>query len=415
MIDYLLKLPSRVPLAKAAHGAFSKKTKKVMKFTFNSAAMAHALSLVMCSIDRKPNIQILASALVTVGQGDHLLRLTAGNSDTTVTVTVSDTPAEVSDDFRPVCIDPHRLAALLANIGQQPVTADTDTDTCITTYTYADGSLSLQSSTADEYPTQPPVSDDCTSIDFDGTLLASVLSDALQCAAGKNELRTQMQSVALVIEQERFTFAASNGHALYRFRRAVPQPLLASTAAPRTVIIPTSAVRTLIPLVRMHPTVTIKADDTRLTVTTPSDTLTATQCQGRYPNFDSVFPDATAYHITLSRADLAAAIRRASVAFMGDRIVCLYRADDNFIDIVSSDTGYNTRSQQRLHTDGDTDPDNSLIGAFTAETLALATTTLHTDEIRLDYNNCRMQFVATEIPHSEASTLLMPVMTYDEQ
>ena len=247
-----------------------------------------------------------------------------------------------------------------------------------------------------------------------GKSLVKYISQASGCAAN-DELRQQMNCVALDCSIEQITVVASDGHRLYR--RILPLGVGYMTQkffpADQTYIalVPKNAVRTLSAVNRDDDEMTVSVDSQRISWTGKTFKLISRQIESRYPNYAAVIPTAHKWSATFDAQGLRTALGRLGLFWSATSLVTLKRSGNEII-LKAEDIDFGKKASEKvaiLNEDCQW-PENEvygLKGSVLSSLLGIISTdnaTFHLDEIN------RPVIIQEDVNNPDLTLLQMPML-----
>lgn len=247
-----------------------------------------------------------------------------------------------------------------------------------------------------------------------GKSLVKYISQASGCAAN-DELRQQMNCVALDCSIEQITVVASDGHRLYR--RILPLGVGYMTQkffpAEQTYIalVPKNAVRTLSAVNRDDDEMTVSVDSQRISWTGKTFKLISRQVESRYPNYAAVIPTTHKWSATFDAQGLRTALGRLGLFWSVTSLVTLKRSGNEII-LKAEDIDFGKKASEKvaiLNEDCQW-PENEvygLKGSVLSSLLGIISTdnaTFHLDEIN------RPVVIQEDVNNPDLTLLQMPML-----
>ena len=233
---------------------------KIMKFTFDSAAMVQQLSAASRVLNNKNAMPILDCFLMEVTEGGQCVVITASDTENTVRLMCPLVAFEPDEDAARTrfCLRSRLIIDSLKEIPSQPVTLTINMETMEVRGDYMNGYFAIVGERADEYPAPPTLPSDATVLTMSAPLLLQNIN-ACVFALSDDEIRPVMTGIFFDIEPDRLTCVGTNGRKMVR-RRSMPtasapgglpagEYTLTLPAAPASFILPkntASILRTLL-------------------------------------------------------------------------------------------------------------------------------------------------------------------------
>lgn len=278
-----------------------------MSTVVERAALASALKTIGPSIATNKILPVLECALMEA-TGDRL-RLSGTNLEIGLTTTVP-----VSGGAWRAAIPAALLAKFIAGASDETVSLSLDEKRIRLSVSCGKAKAVINGIDPQDFPVVPVYADaPIFTTELAGeTVKRGVL--AVEAAAEKQDIRPALAAVMTRFNDGKLTFAAADG-----FRLAVwDQAIDATFGEGITLLPPARSMRSLAGIVGDGPVaLSVTANRGQLIATTGDVTLTTRLIEGTFPDFRQIMPRETATTITLDRAELTAAVKRAA-AFAKD-------------------------------------------------------------------------------------------------
>lgn len=314
-----------------------------MKFTVSATAMRSALFIATKAISSKNMLPILDYVKLDFPQWeDSQMTITGSNLETTITVVL---PVSEAEGLKPVCLPARICSDMLAQLPEQPITFEIDTDSLNVEVRYQNGHYSLTGQLPDEFPATVLADADALRTTIDGALLNRICARLAPYAAN-DELRPVMNGIYFDFRKERLTTVASDGHRLLRW---IHSDIVAKE--PGAFILPAGIANVLKTGIKSGE-VSVVFDATNIHFTTENEgiTITCRQIEGRYPNYNSVIPEDNPFTLTVNRLELIAAIRRVQV--MSDKNIGIIRLGmksmDDSVSVDAQNIDFSTSAEESV-------------------------------------------------------------------
>lgn len=309
-----------------------------MKFIVSSTALSNHLQAVSRVINTKNALPILDCFLFELQDGT--LSVTVSDSETTMVTTL---PVTESDTDARFAVTAKTLLDALKEIPEQPLTFEVDTRSLEIMIQYQNGKYSLMGQNADEFPQSAMLGGNAVRVKIDAQVLLNGINRAV-FATADDELRPVMNGIYFDITTEDITMVASDGHKLVRCKT------LAAKGNERAAFIlpkkPASLIKNL--LSKEQGTVTIEFDERNAVFTLENYWMVCRLIEGRYPNYNSVIPQANPYKVTVDRQQLMGALRRVSIFSSSASNLIKLTIQENLIVISGQDIDFSTSAEETL-------------------------------------------------------------------
>ena len=271
-----------------------------MRFTLSSTALSSKLSALSRVINSKNALPILGDFVFDIQ--DNILYLTASDSENIMKTQLQLTESDGNCRF---AIGNHDLLEAVKGFSEQPITFDVNQEQNIVKISYQNGLFSLPIENADEFPMAQPVSENANTIVIPNALLAENINRTL-FATAQDELRPVMNGIYFDLTPDCLAIVASDGHKLVRNKI-----FTVKSEQPAAFILPKKPANLLKNLLgKDGGDVTIRFDERNAEISYSDGTIQCRLIEGRYPNYNSVIPQANPNELRVDRLALLAALRR---------------------------------------------------------------------------------------------------------
>ena len=309
-----------------------------MRFTLSSTALSSKLTALSRVINSKNALPILGDFVFDIN--DNILRLTASDSEnvmkTQLELTESDGPCRFA-------IGSTNLLDAVKGISEQPITFDVNQKENIVKISYQNGLFSLPIENADEYPMVQPVSDGATVITIPNAILAENINRSI-FATAQDELRPVMNGIYFDLTPDCLAVVASDGHKLVRnkvFSIHSDQP--SAFILPKK---PASLLKSL--LGKDGGDVTIRYDERNAEINYGDGTIQCRLIEGRYPNYNSVIPQANPNELRVDRLGLLAALRRVQPFANDSSNLIRFHVEGTTLQLDAEDYDFSKTATERM-------------------------------------------------------------------
>ena len=349
------------------------------EITIDVAGFRQVLGQLKGAISPKTPLPILQCVKLSFDRQAEVFRLTGSNSelwltcDCTTTTTDADGNADTQpcvhllkedpkEPFCDVCLPyaPLREAfSLLPASRRCTVILKQKADARTCTIDYQDGQMDVPFYDALEFPDAPAVvtpeqpregTDAVCRFQIGAQDLLGPVIQSRACVAA-DELRPVMGAVCLDCSIDKVVVAASDGHRLYKQVIECPGYLKHvgfSADSSAKLLVPKSAMASLIAAFSGSGTLTVTADSRRLMMQMGGATLNMAQIEGNYPNYDSVIPKDNPYKVQLSRESLKMALRRVQLSSDGTTNLAIMRSDGTAFIVEASNVADGRQGSERV-------------------------------------------------------------------
>lgn len=275
-----------------------------MKFVVSSNAMLTRLLAVSKVIGGKPVQPILDNILLVATEG--VLYATASDKETTMEAKIE---LESLEEEGKITIPAKILLDILKEFPEQPLTFDINTATNEVKLVSEKGEFSVPGESAEDYPVQAAAGEGNTELQTKcGLMLEGIIKSIF--ATANDDLRPVMNCILIEMNEDNFTFVASDAHKLVRYKRFDAK----SESGQHSLILPKKPALMLKNI--------LPKDDAELKISFNEKMacfvfgdykMTSTLVEGRFPNYNSVIPQNNPKKIIIEKKELYNSLRRVSV------------------------------------------------------------------------------------------------------
>lgn len=376
-----------------------------MKLTISSSAMHGAFSLAAKTINSKSALPILDCALISQNsEGEYTL--TASDLENTLSIVLY--PITVEGDFKPICLPIRTCLDMLSAMPDQPMEFNIDVESLNVQVDYQKGNFTFMAQLPDEFPSTPELSKESLRTTLPGKYLLEGCAKELPFTTN-DELRPVMNGIYFDLQPQSLTLAASDGHKLIRRTHAdIP------CGEKGGFILSAKSAKLLSLLMKKASDVTFISDAQNICMDGSGFVLVCRQIEGRYPNYNSVFPVGNPIELTIDRSQLIGALRRIMV--MGNKASSIIRfclvAGGSAVQLSAQNIDFSTSAEETLEAEHN-DPRGMAVG-FNGDFLRMLLETATSDKVKLFMKNPAVAMIMTEVDGDETlSMLLMPMMLND--
>ena len=315
-----------------------------MKFKINPKEWLQDLDTAIKVVPSNPTEAILACFLISLRQGKLFVR--AANAELCVEISRA---AESSEDGS-AALDARTLVNLVRTIDDNEITIEKATDSPSATIRWSTGEATVPVFDETSFPEKIKVSIEkneklgLVRVKAEELLeTLSTISPFIPAAANSPVI----ESVCFDLEADRATAVATDTRVLVTKSFAVE----ASGQATRCIM-PAAAVKMARQiLAKIKDNVTIGFDDKAGMLYTQEVTLSFRLVPGRYPDYRRVFPTEFTDHLTVSREEMIAGIRRAKVCGNENALVLITLTGDSMLaplEVSAANLEYSTKAVQQV-------------------------------------------------------------------
>jgi len=316
-----------------------------MKFSVSSATLCNRMQIVSRVQSSKSSLAILDCVLFELINGQ--LRLTASDSETTITTTLEVTDY---DHDGKIAIESKSLISSIKEISDQPISFNINDDTFAIEINYQNGKYNIIGQNGAEYPI-PVINGNLDNvISLPSTHLANGISRAL-FAAADDELRPQMNGVYFDITPDYTALVSSDGHKLVRNRILSAKSDNCSFNLPKK---PAQMLKTILP--KEENDAVIKFNERNAMIELSNYSICCRLIEGRYPNYNSVIPTDNPFRVRIDRLAFIAALRRVSVFASASSALIKLHLENNTLTTSAQDIDFSTSAEEHIMCEYDGGP-----------------------------------------------------------
>lgn len=275
-----------------------------MKFVVSSNTLLTRLQAVSKVIGGKPVQPILDNILLIASEG--ALYATASDKETTMEAKIE---VDSMEEEGKITIPAKILLDMLKEFPEQPLSFDIDTLSNEVKIISEKGEFSVMGENAEDYPIQSALND--SKVVFStkcGLMLDGILKTIF--ATANDDLRPVMNCILIEMNEDNFTFVASDAHKLVRYKRFDAK----SECGQFSLILPKK------PALMLKNILPKDDSDLKLTIGDKmacfefgNYKMTCTLVEGRFPNYNAVIPQNNPKKIVIEKKEFYNSLRRVSV------------------------------------------------------------------------------------------------------
>ena len=309
-----------------------------MRFTLSSTALCSKLTALSRVINSKNALPILGDFVFDIN--DNIMRLTASDSENMMKTQLELTESNGACRF---AISNTNLLDAVKGISEQPITFDVNLEQNVVKISYQNGLFSLPIENADEYPMAQPVSDGATVITIPNAILAENINRSI-FATAQDELRPVMNGIYFDLTPDCLAVVASDGHKLVRNK-----VFSIHSDQPSAFILPKKPAGLLKNLLgKDGGDVTIRFDDRNAEINYGDGTIQCRLIEGRYPNYNSVIPQANPNELRVDRLGLLAALRRVQPFANDSSNLIRFHVEGTTLQLDAEDYDFSKTATERM-------------------------------------------------------------------
>lgn len=275
-----------------------------MKFVVSSNTLLTRLQAVSKVIGGKPVQPILDNILLVATEG--VLYATASDKETTMEARIE---LESLEEEGKITIPAKILLDILKEFPEQPLTFEINTETNEVKIISEKGEFSVPGESVEDYPIQAALNDSSNDLTSKcGLILEGIVKTIF--ATANDDLRPVMNCILIEMNEDNFTFVASDAHKLVRYKRfdAKSENGQFSLILPKK---PALMLKNILP--KDDSELKISFNDKMACFVFGDYKMTSTLVEGRFPNYNSVIPQNNPKKIIIEKKELYNSLRRVSV------------------------------------------------------------------------------------------------------
>ncbi len=272
-----------------------------MKFIVSSTSLLKNLQIISGVINSSNTLPILDDFLFEL-DGTNL-KVTASDLETTISVNIS-----LSNASEPgsITIPAKMLMETLKTFSDIPLTFTTNEDFSIEIAT-GEGKYKLVGQSSELYP-KNPIIESPNEVVINSVSLSNAISKTF-FATGNDELRPAMTGVFFQLEEDNFTFVATDAHKLVRYKR-----MDVKVSEPASFIMPKKPLNLLKNTLASNDTdVKIEYNNTNASFNFENVNMICRLIDGKFPNYEAVIPTSNTKKLIVDRTSLLSCIRRVAL------------------------------------------------------------------------------------------------------
>ena len=309
-----------------------------MRFTLSSTALSSKLTALSRVINSKNALPILGDFVFEIK--DNVLYLMASDSENMMKTHMDLIDSDGACRF---AIGNHDLLEAVKGFSEQPITFDVNQEQNIVKISYQNGMFSLPIENADEFPMAQPVNDYAKVITIPNLTLAENINRSI-FATAQDELRPVMNGIYFDLTPDCLAVVASDGHKLVRSK-----VFTIKSDQPAAFILPKKPATLLKNLLgKDGGDVTIRFDDRNAEINYGDGTIQCRLIEGRYPNYNSVIPQANPNELRVDRLGLLAALRRVQPFANDSSNLIRFHVEGTTLQLDAEDYDFSKTATERM-------------------------------------------------------------------
>lgn len=309
-----------------------------MNFIVSSTGLLTHLQSVNRVINSKNTLPILDNFLFEIN--GKKLSITASDLETTLQATIE---LQNSSGKGKIAIDAKKLTDILKEFPEQPLSFNIDSETLNVEIVTDKGKYNIKGYNADEFPTFPTLKEEKLIINIPADLMLNGLTKAL-FATANDDLRPVMNGIYMELTNEYFSFVASDGHKLVRYRRMeINSDENSAFILPKK---PASLLKNV--LNKVQDEVVLSFDDKNAFFSFAEYKMVCRLVEGKYPNYNHVIPTNNNNKLIVDRVEFYNTIKRASIFANQASNLIKIKIAGNQISVSAQDIDYASSAYEQI-------------------------------------------------------------------
>lgn len=310
-----------------------------MKFVVSSNTMLTRLQAVSKVISGKPVQPILDNILLVATNG--LLYATASDKETTMEAKIE---LDNLEEEGQITIPAKILLDMLKEFPEQPLTFDINESTNEVRIVSEKGEFSVRGESAEDYPHPGAPEGENTAFETKcGLMLDGIVKSIF--ATANDDLRPVMNCILIEMNEDNFTFVASDAHKLVRYKRFDGK----CEDGQHALILPKKPalmLKNILP--KDDAPLQIAFNEKMACFVFDNYKMTSTLVEGRFPNYNSVIPQNNPKKVIIEKKELYNSLRRVSVMANQASNLVKFELKDDKITISAQDIDYSMSGHETL-------------------------------------------------------------------
>jgi DNA polymerase-3 subunit beta len=369
-----------------------------MEFKVSSGELLRHLNTVAGAIHTNPVLAITEDFLVEIRKG--VMTITATNLETSIA-----TRLEVDSKANGAVAIPARiLLETLKALPNQVVTFDADVEQRTLVLTTDNGMYKMAVDPPDDFPALPVSDDKEVEIPVD-RLLAGINYTIF--ATTSDEMRPAMTGINVVVDFNKITFVASDGHKLVRCH-----VLGTATDITGSFVVPKKAMALLKGAAPQEGPCYLKFNKNHAFFRFENTEVVCRLINQAYPDFNAVIPVNNKNVLHVSRSQLLGALKRINIFANRTTNQVFFSLDESSLTITTKDLDFSNEAKEQLPCEYEGE---RLDIAFNARFFIELLGALGQEEIHLTFSvpsKPVLLYPDEQYEHEEVMMLIMPVIIY---
>lgn len=316
-----------------------------MKFIVNKNALEICVKNLCKVINSKSVLPILGDIRFDIDENDKTAKMTASDSEIWLSYTIALNSAEGGGSF---CVCSVWLAAMLAQVSEQPLTITATTETTnMFTMDYQDGSAFCPVEKAEEYPMPQSEGKGVHSVKVDAKVMKRAIKRSLWTTA-EDELRPVMNGVYFDMSGNEIDIVATDGHHMMK-----TSDVLDDENETCSFIMPKKVAK-LFSDIMTDGDIELTFDDRRCAIETDNSSLQFLFIEGKYPNYNSIIPSAFKHEVGCDRHILLSALMAVNPFSNGSSNMIVLTFEGDNMEVSGNDYDMSIGAMKKIRVEGDT-------------------------------------------------------------
>lgn len=369
-----------------------------MEFKVSSGDLLKHLNIVAGAIHTNPILAITEDFLVEIRKGT--MTMTATNLETSISTRM----AVESNEDGAIAIPAKILLETLKALPNQQVSFEIDQEQRSLVLTTDTGMYKMAVDPPDDYPALP--SSDDKEIQIPVNRLINGINYTI-FATTSDEMRPAMTGVNVVVDFNKISFVASDGHKLVRYHA-----LGTSTELTGSFVVPKKAMALLKGAAPSEGDVFLKYNKSHAFFRFEDTEVICRLINQSYPDFNAVIPVNNKNVLYISRTHLLGALRRINIFANRTTNQVFFRLADNSLTITTKDMDFSNEASEQLSCEFEGEP---MDVAFNARFFIELLNALSQEDIHMTLSvpsKPVLIYPDEQLEHEEVMMLIMPVIIY---
>lgn len=369
-----------------------------MEFKVSSSDFVKHLNVVAGAIQNNPVLAITEDFLIDLKKGQ--MTITATNLETSVS-----TRFEVESKTNgSVAIPAKILLDTLKALPNQVVTFEADVEQRVLTMTTDNGLYKMAIDPPDDFPSLPIVEEKEIEIPVQ-SFLAGINYTIF--ATSTDEMRPAMTGINIVVDYNKITFVASDGHKLVRYHA-----LGTATDQTGSIVVPRKAMAVLKNAAPPEGNVQVRFNKNHVYFRFENTELVCRLINQSYPDFNAVIPVNNKKIVHISRTQLLGALKRINIFANRTTNQVFFSLAPGSLTITTKDLDFSNEAKEQLSCEYDGE---AMDIAFNARFFIDLLSALGQEEIHVTFSvpsKPVLIYPDEQFEHEDVMMLIMPVIIY---